>query len=282
MTFTDNQPNQPATITQDGQGFLQGVQPAQPRLSGDWTGQQQTPAQQVSQPTQQQQPPKQEDDRPAYRWTDDDIAKVRQEEKDKLYGRIEDLSSQMQVFQEQQRAAEAERERLEQEAADARRLQEEGEMEVRDLLAKREKEWNDQLAERDARYEADRAVFERERQLADTELYRRDRMAQEAEFILPELREFITGNTPDEIDASIEAMKLRTESIFQNLAAAEPPQAPFQPRGAAPTAPPVGPMEQLPNYQSLTPDDIRTMDMETYKRYRDSLLAATSPANRRG
>jgi hypothetical protein len=41
-------------------------------------------------------------------------------------------------------------------------------------------------------------------------------------------------------------------------------------------------MEQLPSYESLTPEDIKGMDMETYKRYRTQLLQATSPNNRRG
>jgi len=36
-------------------------------------------------------------------------------------------------------------------------------------------------------------------------------------------------------------------------------------------------MEQMPSYESLTPEDIKGMDMETYKRYRSQLLQATSP-----
>ena len=125
-------------------------------------------------------------------------------------------------------------------------------------------------------------MFQKERQLQEAELYRRDRIAQESEYILPELRDFITGSSPDEIDQSIEMMKARTASVVANFVAAEPPPVPFQPRGASPTAPPVGPMEQLPSYESLTPEDIKGMDMDTYKRYRSQLLQATSPTNRRG
>jgi hypothetical protein len=111
--------------------------------------------------------------------------------------------------------------------------------------------------------------------------YRRDRIDQESEFILPELRDLITGDTVQAVDASIEVMKARSEQIFANMAAANQQLPPFQqPRGAAPTAPPVGPMEQMPSYESLTPDDIRGMDMETYKKYRGQLLQATSPQRR--
>jgi len=125
------------------------------------------------------------------------------------------------------------------------------------------------------RYDADRAIFDRERAFNELQEYRRQRVEQESEFILPELRDLITGDNPAAIDASIEVLKARTEQIFANMASAGPVMP--QPRGAAPTSPPVGPMEQMPSYESLTPEDIKGMDMETYKRYRSQLLQATSP-----
>ena len=41
----------------------------------------------------------------------------------------------------------------------------------------------------------EREIFAKERQLQEAELYRRDRIAQESEYILPELRDFIQGDT---------------------------------------------------------------------------------------
>ena len=207
---------------------------------------------------------------------------ARKQEKDKLYPRLEEMSEQLKQLRQEREAEKAERDRLAAEAADAQRAQEETELGVRELLEKREQEWNSQLATLEGRYNADREVFAKERQLQEAELYRRDRIAQEANDILPELRDFIQGATPEEIDHSIEVMKERTASVLANFAAVEPPQVPFAPRGAAPTAPPVGPMEQLPSYESLTPEDIRGMDMETYKRYRNQLLQATSQSRRLG
>ena len=169
------------------------------------------------------------------------------------------------------------------EAEAARKAKEEGEMNVRELLEKRDQEWQSQIAQLESRYDADREVFAKERQLQEAELYRRDRIAQESNDILPELRDFIQGATPEEIDASIEAMKERTASDPRQLrSCGTAARFRSQPRGAAPTAPPVGPMEQLPSYESLTPEDIRGMDMETYKKYRTQLLQATSQAQRRG
>lgn len=273
MTFQD-ETGQASNISDTGQGHLVGVQPAQPRQAADWTGQNGRPDQQVSQPTislggngngQQQQ---------RY-FTEEQLEAARREEKEKLYPRLEEMTGQLRELQEARAGEQEERERLAAEAAEAQRLKEEGELEVRDLLARRETEWQQQLAKLEQRYDADRAIFERERQFNELQDYRRQRVEQESEFILPELRDLITGDNPAAVDASIEVMKARTEQIFANLATNAPP--PLQPRGAAPTSPPVGPMEQLPAYESLSPDDIKGMDMETYKRYRNQLLQATSP-----
>lgn len=265
-------------MSDTGSGILVGAEPAQPRTTGEW-GNQPRPDQAVTQqppPRQQQQP-----ERPAYRWTDEDIENARRQEKDKLYPQLDEMKQQLRALQEQRDTEQAERQRLADEAEAARKAREEQEMEVRDLLTRREQEWKSQIEELSGRFDTYRAVSERERQLAEAELYRRDRIAQEAENILPELRDFITGSTPEEVDQSIEAMKQRTEQIVANFVAAEP-QIPFQPRiGASPTAPPVGPMETQPDYTQLTPEDIRGMDMNTYKRYREQLLQATSPRNRR-
>jgi hypothetical protein len=270
--------NTSGNVSDTGQGILVGVEPAQPRMTSEF--QQTRPDQAVSQPAPQRNGPSSEE-RPAYRWTDEDIERARQQEKEKLYPRLEDMQTQLRQLAEEREAEKAERERLAAEAAEAQRAVEEGELNVRQLLEKREQEWQQQIAALESRYDADREVFSKERQLQEAELYRRDRIAQESNDILPELRDFIRGSTPEEIDQSIEVMKERTASVLANFAAVEPPQVPFAPRGAAPTAPPVGPMEQLPSYESLTPEDIRGMDMDTYKKYRTQLLQATSQAQRR-
>lgn len=269
--------NAQGNVSDTGQGILIGVEPAQPRMAADFA--QQRPDQAVSQPVANGNGQPQEQ-RPAYRWTDEDIEAARKQEKDKLYPRIEDMDAQLKALREEREAEKAERERLAAEAEAARKAQEEGEMNVRDLVEKRDAEWQAKLANLESRYETDREIFNKERQLQEAELYRRDRIAQEANDILPELRDFIQGTSPEEIDASIEAMKARTASVLANFVAAEPPQVPFAPRGAAPTAPPVGPMEQQPSYETLTPDDLRGMDMDTYKRHREQLLQAASRARR--
>jgi hypothetical protein len=271
MSNTD--PNQPPPTSDGdtGSGFLQGVQPAQPRQASDW--QQGTPSQQVSQPVQVQ--PIQPSGRT---FTEEDIERARQQEKEKLYPRLSAMEEELKAFKAEREAALAERQRLEQEAEEARRAQEEGEMEVRTLLQRREDEWNQRFTQLEQQREADKAIYERENQLRELEDYRRDRLEQESEWIMPELRDFVRGDSPQEIDASIEAIKQRTEQILASIT-----QASQQlPRSAAPTAPPLGPMEQMPTYETLTPEDIRAMDMDTYKRYRQGLLEASSRQFRGG
>jgi hypothetical protein len=271
MSVADN------TTSQDGQGLLVGVEPAQPRSATEWAQQQsqQRPDQYVSQ---QAPPPPQTQNTPVARFTEEDIERARQQEKDKLYGRIDELSTGLRQVQDERQAELAERQRLAEEAEAARRAKEEGEMEVRDLLSRKEQEWEARFTAQQAQYEQDRAIFEKERQLQEVSNYRRDRIEQEQEYILPELREFIGGDTFEEVDSSIEAMKTRTESIINNMVAAQQPP-PF--RGTAmPSVPPVGPMEQLPTDQTLTPQDIAGMDMQTYAKHRDQLLRAASQQRR--
>ena len=180
---------------------------------------------------------------------------------------------------QQERESEAEARRAEAEAtAKAAKEKEESELSVRALLQKKEQEWNDRFQSIEQQREQDRAVFEMEKRLAETENYRLARVQQESEFILPELHDLVKGNNFNEIDASIEEMKQRSNAILGNVSAVVSQQQQPTPiyRGASPTAPPVGPMETASTTQRLTPDDIRSMDIETYKKYRDTLLASAS------
>lgn len=264
-----------STITSDGQGVLVGVTPAQPQNAMQWS--QQRPDGAVTQPVQVVDQPQQQ---PNGRFTEQDIERARQQEKEKLYPRIEEMTSQLKELRDAREAEQAERERLALEAEEARRAKEESEMDLRALFEKREAEFQSQISELSTRYDTDRAIFERERSLQEAHAYRMARIDQESEYILPELRDLIGGDTPEAVDASIDEMKARTDAIIGNMQAAAQPQ-PF--RGAAmASVPPVGPMEQMPSYEQLSPEDIRTMDMDTYKRYREQLLRATSPNRQRG
>lgn len=265
-------------VTDTNDGFIVGTDPKEPiRTSAAWAEVQNETMGGNPMAAQMQQTltePTVERNNASQRfYTDDDLERVRREEKDKLYGRIQTMDEQLKAIVKEREAVEEAR-RIEIEAqAERARLEEEENMKTRDLLKRKEEEWSNRFSELESRYEQDRAVFERERRFNEVESYRQERIAQDSEYIIPELRDLIRGNSEEEIDASIEEMKARTAAIMGQLEASVSVQRQSM-RGAAPTAPPVGPMEQMETYESITPDDIRSMDMETYKKYRASLLNA--------
>jgi len=271
MTFQDTtQQQQPPAVVDTGNGFLVGVDPAQPRQANEWSGQQPPP---------QQQPPQQPQER---MFTAEEVETFRQQEKDKLYGRLDEMSTQLNSVLQEREAEQAERARLAEEAEAARKEKEESEMDLRSLIDQRDKEWKDRLDAIEQASAAERAIFDQERRLTELMEYRRARVEQEQEWILPDLRDFVSGSTPEEIDRSIEIIKERSEIISANFAAAAAQQQqPFR-GGAMPSVPPVGPLEQLPSYESLSPEQIEAMDMDTYKRHRTQLLQAASQQQRRG
>lgn len=268
----------------------EGITPPTPRRAGDWqdnngqplnSGQ---PGQQpLVQPEPQQQPPAQQ--QPTGRWTDEDLARVRREEKDKLYPELEQMKQQLAEMRKAEEERQAEAQRLADEAAQAQRQREEAEMSAQELIQKKEQEWNERFTALESQRERDRAVYEQERRLVELESYRTARIEQEQEFLLPELRGYIQGNSEEEIDASIERAKADSEAILNNMMAAsqQQPVVPFQqPRVASPTTPSVGPMEEQTEQRPVGAADIAAMDMETYKRNRHLLLPAAGNAYRNG
>lgn len=273
----------PQEAADTGSGFIVGTDPKQPpQPATTWVEQPATDP--MGNPMGQQTPPTdpQNGSNSNQRfYTDEDIERARREEKDKLYGRITTMDDQLKQLQrerdEREAARQAEVDRLAEEA----RTKEEAEMETRDLLTRKEAEWQQRMEELESRYEQDRAVFDRERRFQEVAQYRQAMLEQQQEWIIPELRDLVRGNSETEIDESIEEMKARTAAIMGQLEASVSQQRQGM-RGAAPTAPPVGPMEQMESYESLTPQDIATMDMETYKKHRGSLLNATGRQYRGG
>jgi hypothetical protein len=274
--------DQQQQVAESGNGFITGADPRSRNMTAaEWqqanggNGQgyvQQQPAQQYQQPTQQQQPVGQV-------FTAEDIARARQDEKDKLYGRIEEMGTQLQTLaEERQQREEAEAARLA-DIAEQERLAREAALDTRQLLEQKDQEWNSRFAQLERERDTERALREQEGRFMAVNEYRRNRIEQEQHSIMPELRDLITGTTEEEIEASILAMQQRTEAILASVQGAVTQQR-QQVRGVGITAPPVGPMEQQTTFETLTPDDIRSMDMTTYAKYRDRLLQQTRQPQR--
>lgn len=216
-------------------------------------------------------------------FTTEDIEKARREEKDKLYGRLQTMEEELKAMRaEREKRAEAERKAQEKaEAEEAKRQEEakkkaEEEMSLKDLLAQKESEWESRFKSVQEEQERDRELLAKERRYNELVSYRQRRIEEEANDIMPELRDMVVlGNSEQEIEASLAGLKDRTARILEQLTAAQS-QARQQMRGPTVTAPPVGPLESEQSYQTLSNDDLKNMDIATYARNRERLLGAVS------
>ena len=219
-------------------------------------------------------------------FSQEEVESIRRQEKDKLYDKISKLQEQVEVFnherEEQKRLAEevAARE------AEERRLREEEEMSAKELLHKKEdefqqrlntaqQEWEEKFTALQQESEAQQAVLEQERRFQELESFKSRRIAEEQDNIMPELMDFIRGNSEDEIESAISAVKTRTSAILENIQQAMPQQQRL--RGVPATgSTPTGPLENMTEQQTFTSADIAGMSMEQYAQVRDRLLASAS------
>jgi DNA repair exonuclease SbcCD ATPase subunit len=211
---------------------------------------------------------------------------ARREEKEKLYPRLSESEKRIQEMQaqleavtkEREAAAEAERQRAEEVAA-AERARREEEMGAKDLVKEVEARFQQQLAsERDER-ERLAALLDREREVSQLTEWRSQRLAAEdvRDQVAPTLLRFIGGNTPEEIEASIEQVKLASQETLAQIQSAQQAQWQAMP-GVSSRAPAMGPIEQQPGQRSYSPQEIQAMSIAEYQRIRPQLLDAASKA----
>jgi hypothetical protein len=208
----------------------------------------------------------------------EDIAKARAQEKAKLYPQVEKLQEELAILKkerEEREALEAER-TAKRQAREAERVaekkkQEEAELEVRELLSKKEQEWAAKLEAERLEREKAFALLEREREFQELSAYRQQRLEQERENIIPELIDLISGNSRDEIEQSIAGLKERSAKIFENVAQVAQ-QSRKEMVGTRITSPASGPLDNDSDSRTYSPDDLKNMSMDEYKKNRSKLL----------
>ena len=240
-------------------------------------------------PVIQEQVPVQESRAEEKYFSEDEVQKIRQQEKGKMYKRLEDADHRVKSMEEQLTVLSSEREKAIKEAeerarkeSDILRQREIEELSAKDLLAKREdefnsrinqveQEWGQKFSELEKQRQAQDALLEKERNLQQLESYRQRRLQAEHETIITELRDLISGNSEEEIDNSIAVLRERSNAIIESI---QRTSQPTRPKGASLTAPPTGPMDNQSEYQTLSAEDIRNMPMDQYVKMRDRLLNA--------
>ena len=215
---------------------------------------------------------------PNAKYTTEDIAKARAQEKAKLYPQVEKLQEELSVLrkkEEEREAKEAERKAAraarDAEAAAEKKKQEEAELEVRELLSKKEQEFQAQLEKERSEREAAFKLLDKEREFQELMTYRQQRLEQERESIIPELIDLISGNTKDEIENSIAGLKERSSKIFESVAQASQ-QTRKEMVGARVTMPASGPLDNNSEQRLYSPNDISNMSMADYAKNRAKLL----------
>lgn len=212
---------------------------------------------------------------PQQYFTAEDLEKARQQEKDKLYARLEAADKRVEAFQtdmEQWKAdREAEQAKLKAEqdaAAEAARKAEEDKLSVTELLAKRDAEWRQEKEQLRQQMELERTVAAKDREVFQLRAYIQRRVAEEVaqDSIAPELVDLVDGNNEAEVEASITKMKEKTASIIAGMGGQKPPTPTpgVSPAGFAPS----GPLDNITGTRTYTPEDIKNMNAKEYAQFR--------------
>ena len=219
-------------------------------------------------------------------FTADDLAKAREQEKAKVYPKMEKMAEELAALKKQAEevsAKEADREAKraakEAEKTAKAKQKEEEELSVKELLSKKEQEFQSQLDAERLERERAFALLEKERQFTELMNYRQTRLEQERDAIVPELIDLIQGNSKDEIEQSIAMLKEKSSSILASAQAAMQ-SAKQQMVGARVTAPASGPLDNDSEQTSYSPDSLRDMSMADYAKQRAKLLG--NAASNRG
>lgn len=209
-------------------------------------------------------------------FTAEQIAKAREDEKNKLYPQLEELKktvSELTKERDDKLAAETKaREAAEKTAAEALKK----DTDTRTLLEKQQEEWEAKFQALEAERAQERAVLDMERQYQELQAYRATAINAAQEHIVPELLDLVTGSTREEIDASIAGLAERSARIVEQMQAATQ-AARAGMRGAPVTAPPAGPMDTYSGHDPvLEAASNGSLSFEDYVKNRDKLLSSTA------
>jgi len=218
-------------------------------------------------------------------YTEEDLAKVRTQEKDKLYPVVEQLKSEVASLKKdkEEKAARKAAEEADKLAkkADKEKSKLEEDLNAKELIKLKEVEWQEQLERERSERERAFALLEQERTFSELQSYKQNLIERERDNIMPELVDLLSGNTTDELNASIESLKERSARILESAQAAMQ-NARKEMRGTSATLPAAGPLETNMDSRQFTAQDIASMSMNDYAKVRDKLMSDAARGKSRG
>jgi hypothetical protein len=214
-------------------------------------------------------------------YTEDDLAKVRSQEKEKLYPQIESLKEELNSIRKEKEEEAARKEAEAQALAEKAKQEALSELDAKSYADARLSELQEQLERERQERERALALLEREKTFADLQAYRQQVLEQERDNIIPELVDLIAGNTREEIQASVEGLKERSARILESAQSAMQ-TARKEMTGTRATLPPAGPLETNSEQRQLTAEEIQSLSMNDYAKYRERLLSPSARGKSRG
>ena len=216
---------------------------------------------------------------PAAVFSAEDIAKARQQEKDKLYPELQTMKEQLAELKKERDAKLEAEKKAREEAEAALKAQQEEEMSAKQLLEAQKAEWENRFAQIEQEREQERQVLQMERAFQELQTYKAQAFAANAEDIIPQLAEELSAtnhSSREEVDAHIARLKATSQSIIENMQAAVQQQRAGM-RGTSVTTPPAGPLDTYSgNDPALEAAANGTLTFEDYVKNRDKLLPAVS------
>lgn len=219
---------------------------------------------------------------PVQYFTAEQLEAARQQEKDKLYGRMNAQDEQIKAFQAtvaelQSKDAQREAEKASALAAaeEAARKEREAKMSAEELIKAKTEELTAQHQAAVNDLKTQQAILAKEQEHLRLTAFTQRRIAEEvaADTIAPDLLGYITGNTEEEIEAGISKAKEITAKLVAGMTGQQlPPAGTSVTPGVSPTGfGPSGPLDTLAAQRQYTPEQINAMNQQEYAEFRQRI-----------
>lgn len=224
-------------------------------------------------------------------FTHEDIEKARREERDKLYGRISKTDEKFKTLEDEVAALrQTAQQRSDAEAAarqaadDALRAQQQEELSAKELISQREAEWKQRFEEMERKRENDRLIYEKDKAYQEMRNYIIRRSGEETAqgLVGPELIDFIVGETPEQVEASIVILRDKTKRILEGIREGQQQNRAGMPGVSTSGQPPAGgPLDNLTGQQTqqLSAADIARIPMSQWHEARQQLGLGSGDSN---
>lgn len=193
-----------------------------------------------------------------------------------MHNRLSEMEAEVDTLRKER---EAEQQRIADEQAAieaAAKTKAEDEMDVRDLLRVTREEFQSELAEAKEQAGRAQALLEQEQRFQELSAYRTQAISAVSERLVPEIADFVSGESPEQIDASIADALERSDRIVQGFVATQQAQVQGM-QGVRSTSPSQsGPLEEQQENRQMSPDQIKGLSPSEYQAMRGKLQAAGS------